>query len=292
MSPIEIRQFQSFKAVVDLNSFTKAANALQYSQASITSHIQQLEDELGVPLFDRLGKQIQLTAAGQELYQYVVELLTSYAKIKHISATDETLKGEIRIGASETMTVYKLGTVLATYKKRYPDVTFSLIDDYCQQLRERLHTGELDFAITLEPKVSDPQLTTEVIAEVPLVFIGEKNHSFQSIDDIKDECIIFSEGNCALRRFFQGYLTEKGIPTGNYLEFSSMEAMKRCVASGLGISLMPFISVNALVQDQQLKVIEPAAADELLFFGQISYHKNKWLSKAHLKFLEMVLEGA
>ncbi|MFD2445288.1 LysR family transcriptional regulator [Bacillus sp. CGMCC 1.16607] len=287
---MEIRQLQSFKAVVELNSFTKAAHTLQYSQASITSHIQQLEDELGFSLFDRLGKQIQLTKMGKDLYQYSVELLTVYSKIKHISSDDHTMKGEIRVGAAETLTVYKLGSVISKYKKAYPEVTFSLINDHCSLLRERLHSGELDMAITLEPKVNDPHLITEIWSEEPLVFVGDSNHSVKSIEEADGECFIFSANNCELRQFFEGYLIANGINTYSHLEFTSMEAIKQCVVSGLGISLMPYISIEALLRDEKMKVI--VSSDENpMFYAQISYHKNKWLSKAHEKFIEMVLGG-
>jgi len=286
---MEIRQLQSFKTVAELNSFTKAAQTLQYSQASITSHIQQLEDEIGSPLFDRLGKQIELTVMGKELYLYVVELLTVYSKIKHISPNDNTMKGEIRIGASESMTIYKLGSVISKYKKDYPDVTFSLINDNCRLLRDRLHSGELDIAITLEPKVSDPQLTTKIWSKEPLVFVGERNHSVKTIEEADGECIIFSANNCVLRQFFEGFLVENGVSTYNHLEFSSMEAMKQCVVSGLGISLMPYMSVESLLQEEKIKVIE-SSSENLTFYAQISYHKNKWLSKAHKRFIDMILE--
>jgi DNA-binding transcriptional LysR family regulator len=276
--------------VAELNSFTKAAQTLQYSQASITAHIQQLEDEIGSPLFDRLGKQIQLTVMGKELYLHVVELLTVYSKIKYISSNDNTMKGEIRIGASESMTVYKLGSVISKYKKDYPEVTFSLINDNCMPLRDRLHSGELDIAITLEPKVNDPLLNTEIWSEEPLVFVGERNHSIRTIEEAKGECIIFSANNCVLRRFFEGFLVENGISTYNHLEFSSMEAMKQCVVSGLGISLMPYISVESLLREEKMKVIESSCVNPM-FYAQISYHKNKWLSKAHKKFMDMILEA-
>ncbi len=271
-----------------MNSFTKAAQALQYSQATITSHIQQLEDEIGMPLFDRLGKKIQLTSVGHEMYPYVVELLSSYSKIKHLSSDDQTLKGELRIGASETITVYRLASVLSQFKRMYPEVTVSLINDNCLPLRERLHAGELDIAITLEPKVLDPQLSVEICSDEPLVFVEGFTHSAKTLKEASGECIIFSEKNCSLRRFFESLLIEQGISTSNHLEFTSMEAMKQCVANGLGISLMPYISVKALLQEQKMKVIEFPDKD-LMFYAQISYHKNKWLSKAHKKFIEMVL---
>ncbi|MGX6445106.1 LysR family transcriptional regulator [Neobacillus sp. K501] len=285
---MEIRQLQTFKTVADLNSFTKAAQSLQYSQASITSHIQQLEDTIGLPLFDRLGKQIHLTMAGQELYQYTVELLGVYSKIQHISSNDSTLRGEIRIGAAESITVYKLGTVLSEYKKKYPEVTFSLINDDCLPLRERLHSGEIDIAITLEPKVNDPNLITEVWSEEPLVFIGERNHSIQTVEEVNGECIIFSPKTCALRQFFEAYLIRNGISTYNHLEFTSMEAIKQCVISGLGISLIPHLSVETLLQEKKMKIIQ-SGTEKPTFYAQISYHKNKWLSKAHKRFIEMLL---
>lgn len=288
MSPIEIRQFQSFKEVAELKSFTKAAQTLQYAQASITSHIQQLEDEIGSPLFDRLGKRIQLTAIGEELYQHVIELLTTYSKIKNMNANDQEIKGEIRIGAAETMTVYRLGSVLSEFKKIYPGVTISLINDHCSLLRERLHSGELDIAITLESKIQDPQLSTEIITEEPLVFVGSPSSSYKFVEDVPaGECMIFSEKLCALRKFFEGYLDSNGIYSGNHLVFTSTAAMKQCVVSGLGISLMPYISVEELVKNNKMRILK-SAQSPFLFYGQISYHKNKWLSTAHLKFIEMV----
>ncbi|MEW9052736.1 MAG: LysR family transcriptional regulator [Neobacillus sp.] len=285
---MEIRQLQTFKTVADLNSFTRAAQTLQYSQASITAHIQQLEEEMGLPLFDRLGKNIHLTVVGQELYQYTVELLAVYSKIQHISSDDMPVKGEIRIGAAETITVYKLGAVLSEYKKNYPKVTISLINDDCLLLRERLHTGEIDLAITLEPMVNDPFLITHVWSEEPLVLIGERDHPLHTMNEAEGECIIFSPKKCALRQFFEGYLMEKGISTHNHLEFSNMEAIKQCVASGLGISLIPYMSAQTLLREDKIKVIE-SSIENPVFYAQISYHKNKWLSNAHKKFIELLL---
>ncbi|MBH0332821.1 MULTISPECIES: LysR family transcriptional regulator [Brevibacillus] len=286
---MEIRQFQTFKAVVDFNSFTKAAQALQYSQATITSHIQQLEEGMGVPLFDRLGKKIQLTAYGRELYTYVEELLVSYAKIKDISANEQSLQGELRIGASETITIYRLGDILSKYRESYPGVNISFVMDDCSRLREKLHDGLLDIVITLEPKLDDPNLVVEPFSTERLVFIGGRDHSFEKIEDAGEECMIFSGEHCALRRFFQRFLEKREIKPKHHLEFSSMEAIKQSVANGLGVSLMPYISVEALLNEQKVKMI--ACEEELLFYAQIAYHKNKWLSRAHKKFIDLMLES-
>ncbi|WP_232463340.1 LysR family transcriptional regulator [Tumebacillus avium] len=272
-----------------MKSFTKAAQALQYSQATITSHIQQLEAEMKTPLFDRLGKKIELTNFGRELYPYVEELLTAYEKIQTITSEDHRIKGDLRLGASETMTVYKLGPILSEYKRRYPEVNISLINDDCINLRGRLHAGEIDLAIVLEPKVEDPNLTVEVYSEEPLVFIAGTDLPISSVEQAGGECMIFSGKECSLRRFFEAYLVGKGIDTSNKLEFTSMEAIKQCVANGLGISLLPSISAEALLREHKVKTLSSAEGDPL-FYAQVVYHKNKWLSPAHRKFMECMFE--
>ncbi|MFD2170491.1 LysR family transcriptional regulator [Tumebacillus lipolyticus] len=290
MPAIEIRQLKTFKTVVDQKSFTKAAQTLQYSQATVTAHIQQLEAEMKAPLFDRLGKKIELTAFGQALYPYAEELLTTYSKIQAMSAEDDQIKGDLRIGASETMTIYTLGPILSKYIQSYPEVNISLINDDCINLRGRVHAGELDIAIVLEPKVEDPNLTVEVIAEEPLVFIGGASLAITEVEQVSGECIVFSGKECSLRRFFEAYLLRKGIDTSNRLEFSSMEAIKQSVVSGLGISLIPSISVEALVREQKVKTLS-AKEGQPLFYAQAVYHKKKWMSPAHRKFIEYLLES-
>lgn len=286
---MEIRQLESFKTVVELHSFTKAAQVLQYSQASITSHIHQLEHEIGIPLFDRIGKHFELTTAGRELYQYTIELLATYQKIKNISANESTIKGELRIGAAESLTVYRLGAVLSQYTSQYPDVAISLVNDHCPRLRERLTSGELDVVITLEPSICDPQFSTICLTEERLVFVGKGDHPADTLEDILDETMIFSDKGCSLRKFFERFLMDRGISVGNQLEFTSLEAMKQCVMSGLGISLLPYMSVETLIEDRKLKAFRTSHED-LNVYSQISYHKNKWLSPAHRKFIDMVVE--
>lgn len=285
---MEIRQIQTFRTVAELNSFTKAAQKLQYSQASVTAHIKQLEDELGYSLFDRLGKHIQLTSMGKELFPFAVELLSIYNKIQDLSSEEHGLKGEVRIGAPETITVYKLSPIISEFRAMYPDVTFSLINDHCNRLKERLHTGELDIAITLEPEmVNDPLLTCHLWSEEQLVFVGGLQESVHSIEEAEGKCFIFSDKDCALRKFFEGKLIEKEINTYSYLEFTSMEAMKQCVVSGLGISLMPLLSVSELLKKKQMKILN--SNDQPQLFAQVVYHKNKWLSSASKALIDILL---
>jgi len=281
---------KTFKTIVDLGSFTKAAEELQYAQSTITAHIQSIEEDLGVPLFNRVGKKFILTEVAQELYSYVVDILNSYSKIKNISVNSDDIKGNLRIGASETLTIYRLGPVLSEYREKYPNVSLSLINDNCIKMREKLCLGEIDLAIVLEPKVRDEKLSVKKLCEEEIVFIGPLQGKIKTLSKdfkniIEKETVILTEKDCSLRRFFEGYLKENNITCKNILELSNMEAIKQCVISGLGISFLPNISVNNLIEQSK---IDRISSEEIIFLAQLAYLKNKWLSPAEEKFIDLL----
>ncbi len=290
---MEVRQLQTFRTVVETGSFTMAAAQLKYAQSTITAHIQMLEEELGGPVFDRLGRRTVLTDIGRALYPHAVEILEAFEKIRCIPLERQAIRGKLHIGASETLTVYRLGPLLAAYTKRCPDVKLSLINNNCAKMREMLHLGELDMAFVLEPPVKDPDLAVHVSWEEPIVFIGGPDCSIESISSQQSErigrqCIIFTEDHCSLRLVFENYLKQQAISPGHTLELSSMEAIKQCVASGLGISLMPLVSTQSWLNEKRLMQIQCDGAG-LSLSVQLLSHKSKWISPAQRVFMEMVL---
>ncbi|MFD1739671.1 LysR family transcriptional regulator [Bacillus salitolerans] len=292
MSIIDIRHLVTFKTIVEQKTFTNAAAELKYAQSTLTLHIKMLEEEMGAPLFDRFGKKLSLTQAGRELYPLVQELLQVYERIKAISDQSDEVKGEIRIGASETVTVFRMQPVLAYFKKQYPNVDVLLLNDSCPKLREKVKNGELDIALILEPEMKQEDLYIQSIIEEPIVFIGGKDTSIQSLGSenrelLSHECFIFSEGECSLRRAFQSYLKDKKIAPKNTVELSSMEAIKQCVSSGLGLSIMPLVSAQSLLDEGKIKIINHEEGIPV-HFTQIVYHRNKWLSPALQKFMEAI----
>ena len=291
---MEIRKFQTFKKVVELKSFSKAAESLYYGKSTVSEHIQSLEREVGAPLFDRLGKTINVTDIGNELYKYVVELLNTYDMIKNISVDKIDVKGELNIGVSESLVIYRLNSVLSQFNQAYPNVNLKLISDNCYKLREKLYAGELDLIITLEPQTDFEDLITHKISEESLVFISGrevdiKNINRENKDEIEKKCFIFTEKECSLRRFFQNYLYNIDVSPVRTLEFSSIEAIKQCVVSNLGVSLLPQFCVEDLIEAKKIRVIK-GNGDKIRFSTQISYHKNKWLSPLLTEFMKYLLK--
>lgn len=289
---MEIRKFQTFKKAAELKSFSKAAETLYYGKSTVSEHIQSLEREVGAPLFDRLGKTISVTDAGKELYKYVVELLNTYDMIKNISVDKIDVKGELNIGVSESLVIYRLNSVLSQFKQGYPNVNLKLISDNCHKLREKLYAGELDLIITLEPETDFEDLITHKISEEELVFISGNEFKIRNINrekkgELEKKCFIFTEKECSLRKFFQNYLYNIDVSPTRTLEFSSIEAVKQCVVGNLGVSLLPHFCVEDLIVAKKVRVIK-GSGDKIKFLTQVSYHKNKWISPLLSEFMKYI----
>lgn len=289
---MEIRHLQTFIAIVELDGFTKAAEYLGYAQSTITAHIQILENEMGEALFNRLGKKIVLTNVGKELVPYAKQMLHTYDEIKNITSEKNAVSGDLIIGAAESLTIYRLGEILKEYKRKFPKVNIILKDSTCSDLRNKLHSGELDIAITIEPEIKDTDLVVKNLKDESMVIICAQDANLEFLsasceDKVAKESIIFSEKGCSGRIAFENYLKDKKIRYVNPLEFSSTEAIKKCVMNGLGISFVPHYAVSDEVEKGSLKVIE-VEEKYSRFRIQLSYHKNKNISVAMRKLIEIV----
>lgn len=291
---MEIRQLISFEKIVELGSFTKAADYLGYTQSTITAHIQDLENSLGVKLFDKIGRKNVLTYAGKELIIYTRELLQIVNKINHLSekvSNNEDLKGEIKIGAPESITVYLLQPLLKKYRQKFPKVTITLVNGNCIYLKDLLLRGELDITFLMMEEFENPNLVINKINEENIVIVGNKDFDFNKLDLINknhniEQCIILNEKDCSYRRSFENYLNSKKITANNTMELWSIEAIKQCVKSDLGISILPEITVKDDIQNGELKSINCDFLDNKIC-SLFVYHKNKWISQALGKFITM-----
>jgi len=291
---MEIRHLITLKAIVDKGGFSKAASHLGYAQSTVTSHIQALEQELGIPLFDRIGKKVQLTEVGEKFLAHAVEMIELYTKAKDVFKMEKEETGTLRIGAPESLTIYRLPLIIQSFRKRYPKVNIIMKSGNCWELREELRRGELDIAFFLHAPLTDYELHTETLVEEPLVIIvppdSEKSRTVSSFLLSENENILLTEQGC-YRDYFEAFLRSKGIVTENGIEFWSVEAIKQCVICGLGISMLPFVTVRNEIEEQKMDYIEWDAS-----LGSVStimsWHKDKWLSHAAKGFMKIVKEHA
>jgi len=287
---VEIRHFITFKTIVELGSFTRASEHLGYAQSSITSHIQALESNLGSQLFDRVGKKVSLTDTGNQLLKYTNELLNTYEKIEHMKYERNSPSGTIKIGAPETLLIYRLNSIFKQYKKEFPQVKIIIKDVPSAKLREALHRGELDLAFILDSKISDPDLIVEELIEEKMCLVFPPDYSIDDKDFILENlAAFFTEKGCSYRYIFEDYLQSNGISTENVMETWSIETIKKCVMNGIAISFLPLITIIDDLKDNNIS-ISLLELEHKEMISQVTYHKNKWISPALKKFIELTLQ--
>ncbi|WP_342043592.1 LysR family transcriptional regulator [Bacillus sp. OTU2372] len=293
---MEIRHFVTFKKVIEFGSFTQAAEHLGYTQSTVTSHIQALEKQIGAPLFERMGRKIMLTDVGKKMMPYTQEILDTYSKIESIASEEKDVRGELKIAAPESLTVYRLEPILREYRNKFPHVSINLSNATCGDNKKALFNGSADIAFVMMPQLQGSDIIVHSLLDESMVLVGSPDCSMNVLDISYEnqkinECLITNEKECSYRRIFEEYLRERGIDPSHTMELWSIEAIKRCVMSGLGISYLPLMTVEDEIQEGRLKII-PCDGDFKQIYSQVAYHKNKWISPALSAFINITLKHA
>jgi DNA-binding transcriptional LysR family regulator len=288
---MELRYLQTFRTVARLLSVTQAAAVLHYAQSSVSDHIHALEDEFDVKLFDRLGKRLVLTQAGHRLLDYADHMIRLTEEAHLALPGGEEPAGTLVLSAPETLCSYCLPAVLQRFRQGFPQVQLSFRPNVCTHLRQMVTAGEIDVAFLLETPLEDPQLIVEPLVVEPLVIVVSPEHRLAQVKhvhpaDIAGEAFLATVPGCSYRVLFERALAQDHVQPAMILEFHSIEVIKQCVMSGMGVAVLPAIDVAREAQAGRIAVLF-WAGPELQVVTQMVRHKDKWLSPALQAFLAM-----
>ncbi|MBI9089989.1 MAG: LysR family transcriptional regulator [Desulfobacterium sp.] len=275
---MDIRHFKTFKAIVDLGSFIKAAGELNYAQSSVTSHVQAMETFYGQPLFDRIGKRVVINTFGKAVYHQALTLLDAWDRVCDLRQDLAMPSGKIRIGIPESTMLYRFSPVLKRYKQLYPGVEIIMLNATCSEMRAALKAGSLDIALLLEQGRKDRDLFIEPLMEEPMSIVLPRNYPGEELALSQDYAVLCTEKGCSYRKIFKDLLAQKKIEPESIIETSSVEVIKRYVLCGLGISFLPTIAVNDEIEQDLLRAIPWETDNPVLL--QIAHHRGKWISPA------------
>ena len=173
---MEFREISTFLQVAQYQSFSKAARHLGYSQAAVTIQIKQLEQELGVHLFDRIGKQISLTHQGQVFYQYAVSIRNDLEQAKNAVADPSTLSGKLCLGTIESICASIFPDLLAEYHRLHPEVTISIVTDSPGVLLDRMNENTIDIVYLLDRRIYDNRWCKTLEEPEENIFVASPDH--------------------------------------------------------------------------------------------------------------------
>ncbi|MDA8233515.1 MAG: LysR family transcriptional regulator, partial [Clostridia bacterium] len=272
-------------------SFTKAAEMLDYAQSSVTAQIRSMEDELGTRLFERLGRKVVLTQAGERLLAYSEKILQLAAEAVEVVRGASLYKGTLTIGAPESLCVYRLPPLFFEFRRQFPEVQLIIKPGVNSIMRQACKDGTLDLVFTIEGEISDEYLKMEKITTEPLALATSPNHPLAkkspvNPDDLNGQNLFVTESGCCYRRMLEETLLSADVRPASLQEFGSIEAIKQCVMNGLGVTLLPEIAVAGEIALGRLVKLDWGGPD-FTIATQLCYHKDKWISPILGAFLEL-----
>jgi DNA-binding transcriptional LysR family regulator len=287
-----LERLRVFYAVAQAESFTKAANSLHLTQSGISKHIKAMEEELGVPLFDRMGKKVSLTFAGEILYGAAQEVLGSVASAEQrIQELAGLGRGRLRVGASFPVGLYVLPRMLASYRNDHPAIEITLAISTTANIEAKVLDNKLDFGL-VSADVHHPGLLTFAFMSDELLVIVPPEHKWANrrtikAEELAGETFIVAARGAGARATVEERLKAKGIVLTNVLDFANAEGVKHAVEAGLGISVQPRGIVKREIEDGSLAAIRLADMDPEIQYVYIC-RKKQIPSSAQKAFVEML----
>ena len=258
---MELRHIYTFQSIVKEGSFLRAAEKLQYAQSTITLHIQQLEAELGVKLFARQGKKIELTEAGRAL-QEQADSLAQQAQALQQAMIDMVAgeAGHVRLGSIEPTATIRLPQILVPFCQERPKVHLTLEIGGTRALSQRVAMGALDIAICPHPEAR-LGLVFEPLFTEPMALLLHEQHELAGKEtihaaDLAEQRMLLTERGCSYRAVIETELLQQGTNPYSGLELGSIEMLKRTVQGGLGIAIIPIAAADPLPAHTVLRHVQ------------------------------------
>lgn len=288
---MELRDVRTFVTVAESRSFSRAAEKLHAAQSTVSARIAALETELGVRLFDRLGRAVTLTEAGTRLLGFAKKLVDLEEEARAWVAGTGQAGGHLTVRVPESLCIHRMQTVVSRFRERHPTARLSLVTCALDGLEADLRQGVTDLAFVYMDDLVAGDLKVECLGEEPLVLAAAPSHRLSRCAKVRPASLqgmtlLLSKGDCSYRRMFEGLLAEHRVETGPGMEFSSLAALKACLAQGWGVAILPAVAIPGEPRLRRLEWTGPPLATGILMV----WHREKWLSPLLASFMDLMRE--
>lgn len=292
---MELKYLNTFMTIIEEGSFVKAAEKLGYTQSTITFQIGQLEQEFSVQLFEKIGRRMVLTKAGEQIMPYITEVLNSVRKMKYFEKDLSSCEGDLTVGVAETQLCFSLPDKLKRFHQAAPNARLFLKSMNCYDIRDALMSGSLDVGIFYNDVGGyGSNLIVQEMESSEIVVVASPSTQRRFPDLITPDqklaaTYLINEQDCIFRQKFEQYLNEKSITLDHTIELWSIPTIINLVKNDVGISSLPRFTVQEELSLGGLVEI-PTDMKDPQITAVCAYHKNKWVSPLMDLFIQMCVE--
>lgn len=279
---MDLKSLTTFIQVAELCSFTRAAEKLGYSQPTISVQIRQLEEELGIKLFDRIGHTVRLTEKGRDVLPYAQRICHMCQKMVLQGETVEDVQGTIRLGMADSLCSVLINNGFLHFRKRYPGISLKITAAGTDELFRLLDHNEVDMVCTLDSHIYNTNYIIANEEQVNVHFVVAANHPLAQMrkifkEDLLEQPFLLTEKGMSYRRQLEDWLAQDSQEIQPILEIGSADLICKLVEQGAGVSFLPdYVTAAAVLRGSLVRL--QVEGFEANLWKQLLYHRDKWIS--------------
>ncbi len=272
----------TFKTILEVGSFQKAADKLGYTQSTVTFQIKQLEEELALKLFEKIGRRMELTQAGKDIMPYIDMILQGAEQISNYGKSLSEISGSLKLAIPDSILIYNMQPFMQAFTHEAPNVQLIVNSIQSGEINPSIADGTADIGINCEKDSYPDSVVHKKLGKYKAVLVASPFANNNLLDFItphqrKPISLICNEPDGYYQLDMDKYLSEKDILLNPPMKVQSIEAVKRCVMNNLGIAVVPTYSIGEELKNGSLMPIK-TELDEKEYNSFYIYHKNKWIS--------------
>ncbi len=290
---MEIRTLTTFLKVAETQSFTQAAALLGYSQSAVTIQIRQLEKELQVQLFDRIGKQVSLTDKGRQLLVYANTIIEAAEQAASLGLDDSEPEGILRLGTVDSLAATILPDLLSQLHLQYPKIRSEIVILEGSEITSAPRQNQVDVVFTVSQPRTESDFLTILEAWSPLRLIGSRekfqgSHPFTPAE-LASERFILTENQHSYRDYFERWLAHHDVHMEPTITMTNPQIIVELVSRGLGLSYLPEYTFQSALETGKVSVLDVPGL-EFSDCIQLFHHRDKRVTPPMQAFFDLAIE--
>lgn len=279
---MDTKNLSTLVTIIETGSFQKAAIQLNYAPSTVTSQIRQLEEELSIKLFEKVGRRMELTQAGKDIMPFIETILQNVNQISNYKKDISQITGTLRLVAPDSIFIYIMQPIIKAILHEAPNIRLIINSLPSDDINQAIVNGSADIGIDCD-KGNFPDSVLHLASQpfqaclIGSPFLNPKELNFIAPHQRKPVSMIYNEPNANYQKEITAYLDKKDIVLNPDMKLQSIEAVKKSVMNNFGIAYVPRFSVEEELKAGCLLHLK-TELDDKIYPAVCVFHRNKWIS--------------